>query len=136
GPLQEAVGAGGLLHWAWVIPGGLFVAAVGMIYLRFVIALPRATRTLFLVSAGLYVGGALVVEMLGALWFSEFGRRNLGYVLFWTIEETGEMLGVTAFIYALMTYLRDEVGVVALRFGGRSPSARADTRQISPELPG
>lgn len=104
-PLRDALGAGGLLHWTWVVPGSIFVLVVGAVYLRFIAALPRRTRLLLIVSAVTFVGGALGLEMLGAAWFDVHGRRNLGYAFFWTVEETLEMCGVLIFIYALLGHL-------------------------------
>ena len=116
-PLQAMLGTGGLLHWAWVVPGMAFVLVLGMIYLRFIFALPHATRRLFILAAILFVGGALGVEMLGGWWFGEHGRRNMGYSLFWTVEETLEMVGVAVFIYALLDYIRHHVGPVTVTAG-------------------
>ena len=104
-PLRNLLGAGGLLHWTWVVPGAIFVVFVGAVYLRFIAALPRRTRLLFVISAITFVGGALGLEMLGAAWFDVHGRRNLGYSFFWTVEETLEMCGVLIFIYALLGHL-------------------------------
>jgi hypothetical protein len=122
-PLQQQLGLGGFFHWAWVIPGMLFVAVLGVVYLRFMLSLPRQTRVLFVLAAAAFVGGALGVEMLGAAWFTEHGRRNMGYSLYWTAEETLEMIGVVIFIYALLRYVEKEIGYVRIGVGAREPEA-------------
>ena len=108
-PMRDLFGASGILYWAWVIPGGIFVIMVAAIYLRFILQLPDRTRRLFIISAVTFVGGALGMEMIGAAWFDVHGRRNLGYSFFWTVEETLEMCGVLIFIYALLNYLSNTV---------------------------
>lgn len=122
-PMQQVLGVGGVLHWAWVIPGMAFVILIAAVYFRFLFSQPAATRRLFIVAAVLYVGGALGMEMLGAGWFAEHGRRNMGYVLFWTVEETMEMFGVVVFIHALTAYLAQTASTVAVQFGRETRDA-------------
>jgi len=103
-PLAASLSTGGLFLWAWVIPGLIFVSVVGAAYLPFLRALPPVFRNLFLLSGALFVGGALGVEMLGALYFEGSGRTRI-YTLITTMEETLEMAGSLLFIYSLMKYL-------------------------------
>ncbi|HEX6924568.1 MAG TPA: hypothetical protein VF167_04035 [Longimicrobiaceae bacterium] len=123
-PVREVLGVGGLLYWAWVVPGMLFVALVGLIHVRFVLSLPGSIRNLFILSAALYVGGAIGVEMPGGAWFEGHGR-DMVYALLWTIEETLEMLGVTMFMYALLRHLEDRAGVVTLELAEDPEPQRA-----------
>ncbi len=129
-PVRALLGTSGVLHWAWVVPGMIAVIGLGLLYLRFVLALPRSTRNLFIVAGSLFVGGALVVEMLGAGWFVQAGRRNIGYVLFWTVEEALEMAGIVVFLYALMRYIGDALGPIVLSFGGREQHAAEQTEEM------
>lgn len=118
-PVREALGAGGIFRFAWVIPGGAFVLLVGLAYARFLLALPRATRRLFVAAAVLYVGGALGMEMAGGYIVERFGRTSAAYLVSATVEESLEMLGIVVFIHALTAYLGAEVGEVRLRFSSR-----------------
>lgn len=126
-PLRERFDLGGFFRWAWVVPGMVLVAVLGVVYARFVRALPRATRRLFIAAGALFVGGALAVEMVSGWWFDEYGRNNPVYVLLWTTEETFEMTGVAVFLYALLRYLSEEVGAVSLSF--RMPEPLRAARQ-------
>lgn len=94
----------GLLRFAWVVPGGLFAAAVGLGSIRFLRRLPRRTAALFLIAGATYVGGALLVEMIEAVVASGDGR-GVGFYLLVLIEEPMEMLGQAIFAYALLDHL-------------------------------
>lgn len=101
-PLRSAWGVDGLLYFTWVIPAAILVVAVALAYLGFIRALPARTRQLMIVAALLYVGGALVMELFGALQVSRQGQENLTYVVLSTVEELFEMLGIVVFLYALL----------------------------------
>jgi hypothetical protein len=116
-PVRDVLGVGGFLYWAWVIPGMAAAGLVALSYRRFVRALPPETRRRFLWAAGLFVGGAIGMEMLSGPWAEAHGKRNAGFAVFFTIEETLEMAAVAIFLYALLRYLQEHVGVVTLAFG-------------------
>ncbi len=95
----------GWLFYSWVIPALALVALMGIAYLRFLLALPKSYRALFLVAAFLYVGGAVGVEMPEGAYVQVNGTNDLTYQMYTVIEETMEMLGLALFAYALMLYL-------------------------------
>jgi hypothetical protein len=95
----------GIFFFAWVIPGVAFVGVVGLAYIRFILVLPPRTRNLLILSAVLYVGGALGVEALSGYYVSLFTRANVGYELLVYVEETMEMAGIALFTYTLLDYL-------------------------------
>jgi hypothetical protein len=95
------------LYFAWVLPAGVLVLAVALVYLRFVLALPRRSRRLFVLSGAVYVLGALGMEMLSGAIYAANGEspNSLLYSLATSLEEGGEMGGVVLFIYALLDHL-------------------------------
>jgi len=105
-PLVETFNLSGVLTYAWIVPGALVVLIIGVCYLRFLFALPRITRNLFIVAACMYVGSALGFELFeGAL--DDAGQwRSLPYMIFGTIEETMEMAGICLFSYAIARHLQ------------------------------
>lgn len=107
----------GLFRYTWVIPGMLFVAVVGALYLRFIIHLPKDFRRLFILAGSIFVGGALGVEMINAYQRDLPGPSGFGYHAGSVVEETMEMLGIVVFLYALGRYLREELGVDAVILG-------------------
>jgi hypothetical protein len=127
---------GGAISFFWVVPGAIFVIIVLLAYLRFLAHLPRTTRRMFLFAGALFVLGALGLEMLTAQVVSSSGgianwieSSSGGIVgqerasaiptilkgLQTSVEEMFEMLGLTAFVYALLAYIRSYVEDISVR---------------------
>jgi hypothetical protein len=136
--LHSATGLtpGGAISFFWVVPGAIFVLIVLLAYLRFLADLPRTTRRWFLFAGALFVLGALGLEMLTAQVVSSSGgianwieSSSGGIVgqerasaiptilkgLQTSVEEMFEMLGLTAFVYALLAYIRSYVEDISVR---------------------
>jgi hypothetical protein len=103
-PFRALLDTGGLLHFAWVIPGGTFAVIFGLVYMRFLFNLPMPIRHLFLAAGALYVSGSVGLEMIGGLVSDLHGEENLLYVTMVTVEESLEMFGAIIFFYALIRY--------------------------------
>ena len=119
----------GAISFFWVVPGAAFTLIVVLAYLRFLAHLPQTTRRLFLFAGALFVLGALGIEMLSAQvlsssegivnWVVSSGSMvdrgsasaipRLIVGLQTSIEEMFEMLGLTAFVYALLAYIRSYI---------------------------
>lgn len=123
-PMREMFQWGGVLHYAWVIPGMVFVLLIGLAYLRFLWNLPRRTRRLFLLAAGIFVSGAIGVEMISGAQAFEAGEENLQYALIVTIEEFLEMLGVVVFVRALLEYI-EAMGGLQVEFAHKQQTHAA-----------
>lgn len=94
----------GFLTFPWVIAGVIFTVAVGVSFIGFLRSLPPRTARLFLLAGGIYVGGALVMEIVEAGTVSEAGMGALYYIEV-LIEETMEMAGQALFAFALLDLL-------------------------------
>jgi hypothetical protein len=126
----------GAISFFWVVPGAIFVFIVLLAYLRFLANLPQTTRRLFLFAGALFVLGALGIEMLTAQvvsssesissWIvsSSGGIVDRGSAsaiptilkgLQTSVEEMFEMLGLTAFVYALLAYIGSYVEDISVR---------------------
>ncbi len=103
------------LHSLWVIPGMVFVAWFARRYIRFVRHLPSNTKKHFVSAACVYIGGALVMEMVGSYFAEAQGQQHLTYALVATVEEFMEMVGMVMFIYGLLYYLREWAKTLDLR---------------------
>ncbi len=108
-PLRSALHTSGTLYFAWVIPYGIFVITVMLVYLRFLFSLPVGIRYLIIFAGILYVAGALGGELIGGYWIELHGQANITYALITTCEESLEMTGILVFIYALMSYITSEL---------------------------
>lgn len=93
-----------ILFYSWIIPYGIALTAFGIAYLKFLIALPRKTMLLFIISGGIFVAGAIGFETLSGIQERQYGENFL-YGILYTFEESFEMLGIALFIYALLSYI-------------------------------
>ena len=104
----------GLLYFLWVVPYGIATVIVGLIYLRFVLNLPKRTRALFVASGVIFLAGALGLEMLSAWEVDRHSEYTITYCLLYTFEELFEMLGIVLFIYALLSYIVEDTGRLSI----------------------
>ena len=65
----------GIFYFAWVIPALAFVAALGLIYVKFILKLPARIRLLAIVSAIVFLSGAIGCEMVGSRIFEQHGEE-------------------------------------------------------------
>jgi len=114
--VHEAVGevvdssfqTSGYFYFSWVIPYAIGTALLGLLYVPFLLALPKKIRILFVVSGTVFVGAALGFEMFEAVRVEAYGRDDVIYAILYSIEEFLEMMGVSLFIYALQLYISME----------------------------
>ena len=123
-PLRDALHTSGVLYFAWVIPYGLFVIAIGVIYLRFLFSLPVKIRNLIILAGILFVGGALGFELIGGQWTEQHGQENVAYALITTCEQSLQMVGILVLIYALMSYIASELDDLFFHIGSSIPEQR------------
>lgn len=114
--VQNLLHPRGLLTFAWVIPGVIFLTIFVLVFLKFLRDLPFDTRVRFVVAGAVYVGGALGLEMVGGAVFEKGGKNTVFHVLV-LVEETLEMLGVVIFIDALLRYMESHLPPLTLNFG-------------------
>ncbi|WP_437541709.1 hypothetical protein WME97_27765 [Sorangium sp. So ce367] len=119
---------GGVLYFSWVIPAAVVVAAFAVAYLRFLAHLPRGTRNRFLLSGGIYVTGALVLELPLGYWTEQAGSNNVVYGLIDFVEESMEMLGVNLFLLSLVDYLGVQGWTIGFSLAAPEPRPAADER--------
>lgn len=104
-PLNRGYDLSGFLYFSWVIVGFVAVIVMAIFYLRFLLALPNNTKINFIIAAGVYLGGALGIEMVGGYYSSNYDTPSFVYQLITTLEETMEMVGLLIFINALIDFL-------------------------------
>ena len=111
--MQPSLDLQGIFFFAWVIPYGILLVIFAVMYLRFVRALPTRTGRLFIISAAVFLSGAVGMEMAGSATVSALGGWETGFyhlyhVILYSIEEPLEMVGIVIFIYSLLDYLSNE----------------------------
>lgn len=103
--LQAALNTRGFLYFAWVLPYTLFVLLLAVTYFRFMLSLPDITRTRFLISAGVYLTGAVGMELLESSIYETCAEPCHLDMLLVTIEESLEMIGAVLFLRAQLLFL-------------------------------
>jgi hypothetical protein len=103
------------LHSMWVIPGMVLVGVFLWKYWPFTRSLPRRSRQHLAIAAGLYIGGALGMEMVGSYVAELQGQQHLPYALLATVEEVMEMMGIVVFIYGLLDYMATWIPAIYLQ---------------------
>ena len=120
-PLRASLHVDGALRYAWVIPYGCLVLAVAAAYLNFLSHLPDRTRWLMVISAAIYVGGAVGLELYGGYLETQLGTEATGtsvaYLIEVFFEEGMELLGIALFIFALLEYIGTSMGWVQINVG-------------------
>lgn len=135
-PLRAALHTSGLLYFAWLIPYGLAVVLLGLLYLRFLLRLPGATRRRLIAAGVVYLAGAVGLEMIGGAYLETLGdRHNLSYELLTTLEETLEMAGMTLLARGLLLHIVNHLGGVCLPAAGWLPVVRVSSGRGSVSLP-
>ena len=95
----------GVFYYAWVIPA-IFVTLIAAALLsKFVTRLPAKTRFHVIISAILFLGGAIGLELVGGRYAELHGDDNLTYSMIVALEESLEMAGVITLIWALLSYM-------------------------------
>ncbi|MDJ0976479.1 MAG: hypothetical protein QNJ98_18615 [Planctomycetota bacterium] len=125
-PMRALLGQpDGLLRFAWVVPGALFVAVMAITYVPFLRALPRATARGFVLAGVLFVGGAIGLELVEGIMMANDGGPSLGLSMAVNVEETLEMLGVVLLIHTVLCYLAEQGQGVAMVFARGGPEDEA-----------
>jgi hypothetical protein len=104
-PMHDLIHGTGFLYFGWIVPASILVALIGLYYLKFLFHLPIKFRKLFILSAVVFLGGALGMESIGGYYVSHYTIDDMIYQSEATIEESLEMLGIVMFIHALLSYI-------------------------------
>ncbi|NDV12371.1 hypothetical protein [Crenobacter caeni] len=133
GPIMRAeFGAThGAFYFAWVLAALPLLAVFGLVYLRFLLWLPRRLALGLVLAGTVYLGGALGVEMIGGWYSEQYGEQNLGYKLITTLEESCEMFGVLLLVRLMLHQLAPR-GAVSVDFNvAAQPALQTGTDGVS-----
>ncbi len=96
-----------VIEMSWAVPGLVVAVVVGLLYLKFLSSLPAATAVRFMMAGGIFVGGAIGVELATEPFLYNDELDTLAYNLWTPVEEGMEMGGVIFFLSALFDYLKN-----------------------------
>ena len=120
-PMEALFSTSGLLYFAWFIPYIAITILIAIAYFKFIMRLPKRILRLFILSAVIFVSGAVGMEMFGGMHAEVNGEKTLTYALMYSFEEFLEMSGAAIFFYALISYI--EMKFKTMTFAFRSDSA-------------
>jgi hypothetical protein len=128
--MQKAFHFTGVLYNAWIIPGAIACLVVGLYFLRFVLRLPKKTRNGVIISGAVFVTSAIGGDMVSGYFFTKYGSyHNVPCMIENLFEESGEMLSIAYFIYTLLNYYRDEIGMpIQISVSNEGKGASNDTK--------
>ena len=102
------------LYFDWVIPYGVLVIIISVIFYRFILALPPRIRFLFVLAGSTFVLGALGIEVISARHYVMYGRDSFYWLLLVPIEEALEQTGLVIYIYGLLLYIGTELNGLSI----------------------
>lgn len=126
----------GILYYAWVVPYAVLLVAGAVYFYKFVFSLPRKILINFILSAGIFLTGAVVMEMLGGYLAENLGMDSFAFKVSSTLEESLEMLGIIFFARTLVQYLMmlPKATDVVFRFGKDNTYGQRGTEVLKTHL--
>jgi hypothetical protein len=104
----------GGLQLPWVVLGFAFALVVFLAYAAFLISLPKRFAGLFIISGGLFVGGAVGMELVSGYAIALHGVSSAYHTFAQTVEESLEMAGSILFFYSLGEYWKHTYGCLRI----------------------
>lgn len=91
----------GVFYFAWAAPAGVLSLLGLAAFIPFLRSFPPRHGRLLLLSALIFLFGAVGMEMIGGAIAESYGLGSMSYRLATTVEEGAELAGVLLFIYVL-----------------------------------
>lgn len=110
GPFSGLMADTGAFIYSWTLYYGIGLLILGVLLLKPLIALPDKTRNQFIIAGGIFVFGAIGMENLAGRYIHSNSIAPADIIthpdilIFSTLEETMEMMGVVFFIYAVLRF--------------------------------
>ena len=118
-PLRHAFDASGFFYYTWIIPYGIAVVVLALFMFPVWWRMEKMIRFWFALSAVVYIGGAIGLEMIGGKYYEMMRmRKDLGYVFISTFEESLEMAGLIILTYVLLLLIRNHYNGFLIHIGG------------------
>jgi hypothetical protein len=96
----------GLMYFAWAAPAGIFSLIGLAAFIPFIRSFPLTLSGLLVLSALIFLGGAVGFEMIGGSVAEVEGIESFRYRILTNLEEGLEMAGILVFIYVLLCHLK------------------------------
>lgn len=106
--LGSSISRTGFLRYGWIAVGIPLTLVFVLSYLKFLVHLPKKTRLLFIVAGTIFISGGLGAEMFAGNHYDLYGF-DMTYAIITAVEEFCEMFGIVVFIYALLSYINENL---------------------------
>jgi hypothetical protein len=116
-PMEALFNTSGLLYFAWFIPYIGVTILMAIAYFKFIMRLPKRILKLFILTAILFISGAVGMEMFGGMHTEIHGEKTVTYAFMYSFEECLEMSGAALFFYALISYIEMRFKTMSFVFG-------------------
>jgi hypothetical protein len=120
--IRETFHTKNALLFPWVLPAFILLILFLISFRDFINHLPSKIRILFLTAGGIYISGAVGMEIIDGYIADVMGFDTKAYWLASSIEELLEMLGIVVFIYGLLIYLKSYVLELHCSFSFQKPN--------------
>lgn len=115
-PIRNAVDLPAIFTFGWIPFAMVFVLALAVVYVPFLLRMPRPLAIGMLLSAVIYVFGVIGMGMVNGFLFSAYGEeKNFVFSLMSSVEEGLEILGLTLLILTLIDHLTRSQPPLAFR---------------------
>ena len=112
-PIRSALKMSKIQFYAWAY--GILLVIFPVVYLKFLLSLPRRTMLLLAVGSFAFVAGAFGLDLVVAYLGNSFGHQTVAYIGLATLEGVLEMAGIVVFVYALLLYMSSELKWIRVR---------------------
>ncbi len=130
-PLRQALDLHGPFFMSWVVPMSILTALFALFMYRFLYRQPANLRKMMVFSGFVFVSGALFMEMIDGAYYEKFvevagGQPDWPYVAMTTVEESLESIGLSFFLYALLSHLVSGTVMQRAKAPGKLNSLRSN----------
>ena len=128
----------GIFYFAWVVPGTIFVAVFGLIYLRFLCRIPTDLARGLVVSGIVFLTGALGLEMIDGWIAANYGEDTAIYIIGYCLEDIFEIIGVLMFVNVTSAHLVEVLGNLEqpVKLQNKASMSTVQERGLKPHLEG
>jgi len=131
-PLREALGAGGIFYYAWIIPYGIGVVLLAIVAIPVFWRMQKRIRFWFGLSAATYLFAAIGMEMISGKYLTMMNeKKDIVWILMMTVEESLEMVGLIMLVYALLLLLRNKYNGFLIFMPGSDEGSSPAAKQLT-----
>lgn len=115
-PIRLALHLSKIQFYAWVY--GIVVIILPVLFLKFLLSLPKRTIFLFVLGSFTFLAGAFGLDLIVAYIGKLIDHHTALYIGLATFEDVLEMSGIIVLVYGLMSYISAELKWIGVKVSG------------------